>query len=202
MTWTLTHAGEVMDLLAPRPEAVMLNDIAVHLSRIARFSGATETFYSVADHSVFVAQIIKDLGGDLRAQRAGLFHDAHEAYIGDIPTPVKTALGKQAGEAVELLKHRLDVAIFEALDVVVDRDTALLIKHADAIALATERERFMPACGPDWPLKALPTTREIHVSKTMEHATFDFIKLNWTLKSALAGAPDLIQQVGAAHEHF
>jgi 5'-nucleotidase len=185
MTWTLTHSGTVMNLMEPRPEMVKLGDIAVHLSRIARFSGATDDFYSVADHSVFVALIIKDLRGSVEQQIAGLFHDAHEAYIGDIPTPVKFALGDQASIAIEDLKRRLDIEIFDAMDVRWDDETALMVKHADAVALATERQCFMPASGPRWPLKATATERTPYISKTPAEAEFNFRTHHWQLCAML-----------------
>lgn len=71
---------------------INIKDIAHSLSRICRFNGHIEGFYSVAQHSIKVSERLKDLGYDERVQLCGLLHDAAEAYLGDIPTPVKKYL--------------------------------------------------------------------------------------------------------------
>lgn len=72
---------------------VCITDIVHALSLICRFGGHTSEHYSVAQHSLLVARILAALGASPEVQLAGLMHDAHEAYIGDIPTPIKIALG-------------------------------------------------------------------------------------------------------------
>jgi 5'-deoxynucleotidase YfbR-like HD superfamily hydrolase len=74
--------------------------MAYALARICRYGGRLPTvsnggiaFYSVADHCVLVSTIIERWGEDELCQLAGLVHDAHEALIGDIVTPVKYWLG-------------------------------------------------------------------------------------------------------------
>lgn len=79
-----TVSGKRIDLLNPDLSMIDIEDIAHHLALINRYSGATPLPYSVAQHSVYVAQSSKNLGG--------LLHDAHEAYIGDVTTPVKDAM--------------------------------------------------------------------------------------------------------------
>jgi hypothetical protein len=64
-----------------------LTDMAYALSRQPRWAGHTEGWWSLADHSVFVAQMA---GDDARLALAGLLHDAHEALTGDVPTPFKS----------------------------------------------------------------------------------------------------------------
>jgi hypothetical protein len=65
-----------------------INDIANALSKIPRFGGHTELPYSVAEHCILASQY----GNTPKAKLALLLHDAGEAYIGDITTPLKVML--------------------------------------------------------------------------------------------------------------
>lgn len=75
-------------------EAVCLPDIAHSLAQICRFGGHCKRHYSVAEHSLLVAEILRFRGIPAAGQLAGLLHDVHEAYCGDVPTPIKRALGE------------------------------------------------------------------------------------------------------------
>lgn len=59
-SWILTASGRHIDLLAPCPDEIMIEDIALGLSRECRFSGQTREFYSVAQHSVLVSLIVPE----------------------------------------------------------------------------------------------------------------------------------------------
>lgn len=82
-----TVTGKYIDLLEITPDDIDLEDIAVGLAHTARFAGQTRTFYSVAEHSIAVSI---DLPFEYKL--AGLLHDASEAYIGDMPTPIKNRM--------------------------------------------------------------------------------------------------------------
>lgn len=87
MTHVPTISGRWIDLADMRPEDVDLGDIAYHLAGQNRFNGGTEPFgYSVAEHSVRVAWKCRP-----SLRRAGLLHDAAEAYVGDLVSPIKAA---------------------------------------------------------------------------------------------------------------
>ena len=74
--WIQTYLGIQFWPLDPRPEEVMLFDIAHSLSNMCRFTGHCREFYSVAQHSVIVSQNVP------REDAAwGLLHDASEAYM-------------------------------------------------------------------------------------------------------------------------
>lgn len=94
--WMQTLSGVPFDLLAPRAEDVLPDEIAVSLSRIARYLGHTRVSdscgYSVAQHSVLCADLIRTWGGDAALEREALLHDAAEAYYGDVTSPVQRAL--------------------------------------------------------------------------------------------------------------
>lgn len=146
--WIQTVSGAAVDLIEPDLSHVGLNDIAWSLSRIARFNGHTDTSipYSVAQHSVHVARLVEHLGLPREAQFAALMHDAHEAFIGDIPTPVKRAIG----DAIKALDSRLEEAVRTRFGLATEFRSA--IKAADLCALIEERHRFMADQTLDWGL--------------------------------------------------
>lgn len=82
-TWT----GKLFDVTNPKPDLICIEDIAHALSNLCRFGGHTEQFFSVAEHSVWVAQNVRH-----KHKLAALLHDASEAYLVDIPTPIKKLL--------------------------------------------------------------------------------------------------------------
>lgn len=145
MTWMQTRNG-TFSLTNPRPEDVDFNEIAYALSHLCRFAGHTKKFYSVAQHCCLVASLLpKPL------KLYGLLHDAHEAYIGDITTPVKHALGipKQAMKAIE---SPILVAIHRAAghEWPLPESIAGAIKYADLVALNTERRDLMAPSPQPW----------------------------------------------------
>ena len=89
-SWMTTRSGMRFYPLDPRPGDFCIEDIAHALALENRYNGHTPEPYSVAQHSVLVASRVAGLtGGDRRAELWGLLHDASEAYIKDLPRPVK-----------------------------------------------------------------------------------------------------------------
>ncbi len=89
-----TNSGEMLDLSNPRPEQIHLADIAHHLARVCRFGGAVHEYYSVASHSVYVAEIVgaryfENEPAREHLTRSALLHDATEAYLGDMVSGLK-----------------------------------------------------------------------------------------------------------------
>jgi hypothetical protein len=82
--WIQTFTGRPFWPLDPRPEDVVIEDIARALSNQCRFAGHTRSFYSVAQHSVLVS-IHCDPADALK----GLLHDASESYLSDVCRPLK-----------------------------------------------------------------------------------------------------------------
>lgn len=81
-SWIQTHWGEKFDFLQPVRAYYM--DVAHALSNICRYNGHTRKFYSVAEHSYWVSIYVPQ-----KYALIGLLHDAHEAYVGDVTTPLK-----------------------------------------------------------------------------------------------------------------
>jgi uncharacterized protein len=132
-----TVSGKRVNPLDPDVEQLDIEDIARALGNLCRFGGHCRTFYSVAQHSVIVAQLVEDRGGDTEDVFAALMHDAAEAYLGDMPHPLKhrSALGAAFKEAEE----HLEAAIRRRFAIKADVPE---IKRADRALLATERRAF------------------------------------------------------------
>jgi len=84
-----TYSGVYIDPFNPNPDAILIEDIAHALAHQPRFGGHLPTFYSVAQHSVQVSVMAPELR-DVKMQ--ALMHDASEAYLIDIPRPIKHRL--------------------------------------------------------------------------------------------------------------
>jgi hypothetical protein len=140
--WLASASGKIIDLLNPDPSQFTIEDIATGLSNIARFNGQTNMWYSVAEHSIHVAELLPN-----GMKILGLLHDASEAYICDVPSPLKWLLG----DAYRDVESRLQGAIGEALGL--GRalvDLPRVVKQADAVLLYSEKELLQPE-GIQWP---------------------------------------------------
>lgn len=169
MTWMLTATGREHHLgacSAMRPgNTPQIEEIAHALAQINRYTGHACRPYSVAEHSLLVCDIVANAGHGYNAQMAALLHDAHEAYCGDVATPVKQVLGA-AWLAFENTQAML---VREAFHIrTAHHAHRHAIKRADLIALATERRDLLPfaheACAP-WPLLDTPGA-EVHPAPT------------------------------------
>lgn len=82
--WLPTYSGKKIDIEDPDLNEIVIEDIAHALSQQCRYAGHTQRFYSVAEHSVRVANLCSPVN-----KPSGLMHDAPEAYITDLPRPLK-----------------------------------------------------------------------------------------------------------------
>jgi hypothetical protein len=85
--WIQTYTGKKFYPLDPRPEDICIEDIAHALANTCRYNGHSRVFYSVAEHCVRMS--LANLPG---CPKWLLMHDAAEAYISDVPRPVKPML--------------------------------------------------------------------------------------------------------------
>jgi hypothetical protein len=93
--WIQTYSGRQFWPIDPRPDEVDIEDIAHALSMQCRYAGHCLAFYSVAEHCVHLARHVS-----APAKRWALLHDAAEAYLVDVPRPVKPHLyGYKSAEA-------------------------------------------------------------------------------------------------------
>lgn len=122
--------------------------IAHPLARIPRFNAHSRKPWFVAEHSILVAQIGERLLTDPKEQRYArpflLLHDAHEAFVGDMPAPLKRYLKQVKGFDMGEVEHAIDMRIRK--DLLLPEPVAwcvALIKEADIYALKIERGTFM-----------------------------------------------------------
>jgi hypothetical protein len=147
--WIQTYTGRQVFPAEPDPSKVAIEDIAHHLALQCRFAGGVERFYSVAQHSFLVAEVV-----GLELGLVGLLHDAAEAYVQDFVRPLKRTV---LGAAYRELEHGWALAIGEAFGLGAElADLPPEVKLADNVLLATEaRDLFAtPTPAPWGPLPA------------------------------------------------
>ena len=109
-TWMQTAGKRKFDFAYPTADQVSLGDICHGLSGVERFGGHLAFPYTVAHHSLLVGFLCEDMG----AKIYGLIHDFHEAYTGDIISPILRANPDLAGIWKQIC-FTVDGAIYKAL---------------------------------------------------------------------------------------
>jgi 5'-deoxynucleotidase YfbR-like HD superfamily hydrolase len=132
-----TVSGRWVNPFDPDPAQLDAGDIARALANQCRFGGHSRVFYSVAQHSVIVSQLVEQRGGDTEDAFAALMHDAAEAYLGDMPHPLKHR--SPLGAAFKAAEDHLELAIRDRFRIKPDVPE---VKRADRALLATERRAF------------------------------------------------------------
>jgi hypothetical protein len=138
--WILTTSGRVFPLRDPRPDDVDPRDLAHALSHLCRFGGHAREFYSVAQHCLLVSRLVPP-----EFALAGLLHDAAEAYLGDVVSPLKGELYRY-----RLLEERIAGVIERRFGLDSLALSAPEVVAADRQALAIEVRCFLPVAGPLW----------------------------------------------------
>lgn len=132
-----TYLGIEFDVFNPTPDMVDIRDIAHALSFRCRMNGYTKKFYSVADHSLLMASHIY-AGYRLEA----LLHDAHEAYLVDLPSPIRNKLVEMGITIFEELADRVQEVI--AKKFCIAHPTPEMVNVHDHRSFLTELECLMP----------------------------------------------------------
>lgn len=165
MTWIMTRSGRHFDLLNPRSTEIKIDDIATGLSNICRFTGQLPCFYSVAQHCVMASHIVHE-----RFSLEALLHDAQEAYVGDMSTPLKSMLPgyKEIEDKIEsVIRSMFGLPSKQSPEV----------KQADLKMLATERRFFGLDDGTKWPiLDGIVPLDVVIDAMTPEQAKKEFLK--------------------------
>src|SRR5215218_5038535 len=137
-----TVSGRRVNPFDPDPDDLDIGDIARALGNLCRFGGHSRVFYSVAQHSVIVSELVEQRGGDVEDVFAALMHDATEAYLGDMPHPIKHR--SELGAAFKQAEDHLEQVIRKRFRIKPDVPD---IKRVDRALLATERRAFS---GENW----------------------------------------------------
>ena len=128
-----TYLGNRFYLTRPHIDDVAIEDIAHGLAYQCRFNGQTREFYSVAQHSVMVMNLVPE-----EHRLAALLHDAAEAYLGDMVKPLKNlfpAFSEIEAQVMAIIGQRFEVELVQLHP---------SVKWADLVALATEKRDLMP----------------------------------------------------------
>ena len=134
--WQRMLSGRRLNILEPSPLDIEIDDIAHGLSRVARWNGQTSGNFglSVAQHSILVEQIMHLNSSRLsnKWRLASLLHDAPEYVIGDMITPLKSALGTQYKAIEEKLQQAIHIRF--GLPAILPEAISKSIKRADKMA--------------------------------------------------------------------
>lgn len=152
-TWIETYSGGRFCMNAP---TFIRADIAHALSFNCRYNGHCRSYYSVAEHSVLVAELVRLKGGTVLQQLEGLLHDGTEAYLSDVPAPFKQFLPDWKDVDTKL---DAEFRIYAGLPAHKDP----LVKHCDWVALFIEVQDLLLGKGKDWldPVNAREEALEI-----------------------------------------
>jgi uncharacterized protein len=213
LDWVETRTGISFHPFDPKPEEVDIRDIAHSLSMLCRFNGHCSEFYSVAEHSIRVvdllaAQDIHTPAGLLR----GLLHDAGEAYVSDIPRPIKKNVS-----TFRVIEKNICSVIFERFyisskeiyfdylsqaphllftngeGVLTSIDIDDYIKQADNILLATEARDLDMNREDNWYLENNNPLPQVIVPLSQTEAKRLFLRKFYELASKVTG---LMEELG------
>jgi uncharacterized protein len=180
----LTSSGAYFKFDAPEEHPFYIEDIANSLAKICRFTGHTSHFYSVAQHSVYVSRLLPE---HLRLQ--GLLHDAAEAYVGDVSSPLKRRLNDY-----KVIEHRVERAINNCYGLPFPLHPA--VKYADERMLMAERHEFLPHDDDShWPFDVEPVPFRIGPMDWQKAKSFFLAEFS----AIVAGTP---QQLGSNTSHL
>lgn len=164
--------GFYFDLENPDPERILINDIAQGLSNTCRFAGQCREFYSVAQHSVHVSELVPRWDA-----LAALLHDAQEAYIHDITRPLKQLLPDYRD-----IEKVLERTIAERFDLCWPLPPS--VKDADLVMLATEQRDLMPPHADTWYcLRGIVPRHDPIIPWTPHQARYQFLRRFYELTS-------------------
>lgn len=133
----LLQSGKYFSFTEPAACEFTIEDIAHGLSNICRFTGQSQNFYSVAEHSVHCSHLVPAADA-----LEGLMHDAAEAFIGDVSRPLKQLLPDY-----KVIEERVEHAIAERFGLRYPWPPS--VKHTDAKMLRAEQHQLMQ-CDDDW----------------------------------------------------
>lgn len=135
-----TNSGIRIDISKFSKKLVCINDIAHHLTKICRYGGALplDRHYSVAEHSILLAEYANKHYG-LEIAKAALFHDASEAYLGDIVSGLKKFLPDY-----KKIEYRVESVIKKKYRIFDDELTNATVKFLDQSILEDEHKKFFP----------------------------------------------------------
>jgi uncharacterized protein len=175
--WGETFNGSQYNYLNPDESTISIGDIARSLTYQCRYTGHTKRFYSIAEHSIHMALI-----ADTDIAYLALCHDAHEAYCGDVSSPMKAAMRILAGGAsnfdmIEHLARRTVDRVLET-DLLWTPDRQARVKELDTRICLDERAALKMETDNDWGIDLEP----LGIAQTIANfdgSNFDGVESMW-----------------------
>ncbi len=162
--WIQTFSGHPYWPMDPRVEDIHVVDIAHALSNLCRYTGHVRTFYSVAEHSVWVSMLVPP-----EHAFCALLHDAPEAYVNDLARPLKYQLPEY--RATEQLNWLVIAERFG-----LPKEQPECIHEADQMMLRAERRQLMAPCPKDWSVGAGETPNVSALGMLPQNAESAFMR--------------------------
>jgi len=141
--WIQTFSGRKFSYLDPQPESICRRDIIRALSREPRYAGHALFNYTVGQHSVLCSQMI-----DQTYALQAFMHDFAEAYIKDIPHPLKMLIDKKSGGALKEIENGIMHAICDKYGVAYPFPCE--VKKVDMRMMSTERKYLLGPSPEPW----------------------------------------------------
>jgi 5'-deoxynucleotidase YfbR-like HD superfamily hydrolase len=138
-----TFTGKNVDLQLPTRDVIDIRDVAHSLAGINRFTSHTRDRYSVAVHCVIGSYFtLPEFALEF------LMHDAHEAYLGDVSSPLKSLLGPEYGKLADhfdaVIGSKFGLRSGDGLDLEIKRVDALMLHCEMRILLSASVDRWHP----------------------------------------------------------
>lgn len=146
-----SFSGSFLDYLNPTPDQIELDDIVRGLATECRFGGQVNTFYSVAEHALYVRRLVIE-NGHPELGFPALHHDSHEAWLKDWPSPLKYVIEQQAPGLLRGIARSIDEAVAIKFGIDPDLMKHPVIKDADEYAMRREAAtlKYSHGTGEHW----------------------------------------------------
>lgn len=135
LTWMQTGSNQQLDFAAEEWIVLPIELIARALSNICRYNGHCSRYYSVAEHSILMSYMVPE-----ELALATLLHDASEAYVGDMPTGLKRAMGI----SFKSFEHKATLAVSRGYGIPMEQLESPVIKQFDRRILGDEAQQLLP----------------------------------------------------------
>ena len=164
--WSETYTGKKYYPTDPKNSDISIHDIAHALANNCRYNGHCKEFYSIAAHSVLVSRFVETVSDDPKTLLAALLHDASEAYIHDIITPLKLQMPEYKeleAKWMEEIHKKFGIGEYDEE----------LVKEADHAALKLEAYFLMGSHGVGWSFEETRFDDIVEYIKRNEPNTID-----------------------------
>lgn len=174
-----TYTGIAFFPFEPKVEDIHIEDIAHAISQVCRFGGHCKHFYSVGQHSILVAKLLKDWGESPQVQLYGLLHDTTEGYLVDLPSPIKKHL--HTYKKAETYLHEI---IWQALDIRKPTEEEWkIVKKADKLIQHHEANQLLSKAS--WADPSVFLENIVINKVPMEEVKKQFLNLYETLRKSV-----------------